>query len=113
MMSGHLPAGFESLEPYVAQWSGRTAAERAGLRAMFGPDERAAFHAACTPLVKDGLALLDARPLPDLSPAERRLLDLFLAYAHVSLAIDVQAGDEDRHSPLRESMRITREPADF
>lgn len=112
-MTAKLPAGFKALEPFAANWAGRTAADRAALRGAYPPAERAAFHAACAPLIEGGLRQLDAKPLHDLDEGERRLLDLFLTYAHVSLAIDVQASDEDRHRPLREAMRVTRAPVDF
>ncbi|KPH66799.1 hypothetical protein [Novosphingobium sp. ST904] len=112
-MTANLPAGFETLEPFAANWAGRTAADRAAVRGAYPPGERAAFHAACAPLIEAGLSQLDAKPLRDLNEEERRLLDLILTYAHVSLAIDVQASDEDRHRPLREAMRVTRAPADF
>lgn len=112
-MTTNLPAGFEALEPFAANWAGRTAADRAAVRGAYPLGERAAFYAACAPLIEAGLSQLDAKPLRDLNEEERRLLDLFLTYAHVSLAIDVQASEEDRHRPLREAMRLTRAPADF
>lgn len=111
-MSGLLPEGFEALEPFAGHWAGETAAERAHLRAAYPVAERDAFHAACAPLLEAGLASLDARPLTDQSEAERRLMRMLLTFAHVSLAVEVQQDDEDKHTPLRASMRIMRAPAD-
>lgn len=110
-MSGSLPLGFAELEPFAQHWAGSTAVERAHLRAAFPEAERNAFHAACAPLLARGLEQLGTKPLRDLSPRERRLLNLFLTFAHVSLAVEVQGSDEGRHSLSREAMRITREPA--
>jgi hypothetical protein len=111
-MNGLLPPGFETLERFASRWAGGSAADRARLRAAGAEDERDAFHAACAPLLEPGLARLDEKPLAALDEQERRLLRLFLTFAHVSLAVEVQGPDEDRHSPLRESMRITRSTAD-
>lgn len=84
MMTANLPAGFEALEPFAANWAGRTAADRAALRGAYPRAERAAFHAACTPLIEGGRKQLDAKPLRNLDEGERCLLDLFLNYAHIS-----------------------------
>ncbi|MET0364076.1 MAG: hypothetical protein ABW169_05440 [Sphingobium sp.] len=111
-MSAVLPAGFEMLLPFADRWAGETAAERAHLRGAFPREERDAFHAACAPLLQPGLAYLDARPLADHNAAEQRLMRLLLSFAHVSMAVEVQGEDEERHSPLRASMRIVRAPAD-
>ncbi|MFT3968649.1 MAG: hypothetical protein QM690_22515 [Sphingobium sp.] len=112
-MSGLLPEGFEALEPFAPRWAGRSAAERAGLRGAFPEEERDAFHAACAPLLQPGLAFLDATPLASHDAARRRLMRLFLSFAHVSLAVEVQRDDEARHGPHRATMRIVRAPADL
>ena len=111
-MSGLLPAGFETLEPFAGCWEGENAAERAHLRAAHAEDERDAFYGACAPLLAPGLVRLDEKALAELDEKERRLLHLFLTFAHVSLAVEVQGPDETAHAPLRASMRITHAPAD-
>lgn len=112
-MSGLLPKGFEVLEPFAAQWDGDTAAKRAHLRSAYGEEQRDAFHTACSPLLKPGLAWLDGIALAEQDEAEQRLMRLFLTFAHVSLAVEVQDDDERKHTLLRTSMRITRAPADL
>lgn len=107
-----LPAGFASLEPFVADWALPTTAARAARRGDSTAEERGRFFAAASPLVGPALELLDARPLSALDPAERRLLDLLLALAHVGLAVEMQGPDEARHAPGRARMRITRSVAD-
>ncbi len=111
-MSEPLPSGFEALAPFADRWAGRTAAERAHLRAAYPVAERDAFHAACAPLLRSGLERLDMTPLGEHGEAERRLMRLLLSFAHVSLAVEVQGDDEEKHNPLRAAMRITRAPAD-
>jgi hypothetical protein len=107
-----LPPGFAALEPFAAKWSGCSTAERAALRAAHPDVERDAFHAACAPLLEPGLAYLDTKPLATHDAADTRLMNLLLTFAHVSLAVEVQAGDEARHTPMRATMRITRATAD-
>lgn len=111
-MTGLLPDGFETLEPFASFWAGETAADRAHLRAAHPASERDAFFAACAPLLKDGLAYLDQKPLGEYSQDESRLMRMFLTFAHVAHAVEVQGPDEARHTSLRQSMRITRAPAD-
>ncbi|WP_395335531.1 hypothetical protein WBP06_26345 [Novosphingobium sp. BL-8H] len=112
-MSGALPAGFEVLEPYVDRWALPTTAERAALRSASAPEDRLAFFAAASPLLDSALALLDAKPLADLAPDERRLMDLFLALAHVALAVEIQGPDEVKSAPWRDRLRITRSATDI
>lgn len=107
-----LPAGFESLEPFVPRFAVAGTANRAALRGETSAQERAAFHAAARELVGPALDQLDAKPLAELDDAERRLLDLCLSFAHVALAVEVQGADEERHAAMRQHMVITRSPAD-
>ena len=107
-----LPGGFEALEPFAERWSGAIAADRAALRAAYPQADRDAFYAASAPLLEAGLAYLDAIPLAAHAAADTRLMHLLLTFAHVSLAVEVQASDEDRHTPMRATMRITRATAD-
>ena len=82
------------------------------MRGSASADQRRAFHAAMSPLAADVIAALDAKPLSDLDAAEKRLLDMLLAFAHVSLAVEVQGEAEVRHTPWRGRMKITQAPAD-
>ena len=68
-MSGLLPEGFAALEPYVARWSGETAAARAHLRDSASFAEAEAFYTAAQPLVEPALAYLDANPLANNLPS--------------------------------------------
>jgi hypothetical protein len=107
-----LPQGFEALDPFVAQWAISTTAERAQRRTDSTPEEREAFFAAAKDLVEPALAMLDAKPLKELDEKERRLLDLMMSLAHVSLAVEVHREMEPRHAKLREAMVITRSVTD-
>jgi hypothetical protein len=107
-----LPAGFETLEPFVDRFAIAGSANRAQLRSDTTPDEREAFHAAAKDLIGPALDLLDTKPLGALDAAEQRLLNLTLSFAHIALAVEIQGPDEERHAALRSYMRITRSPAD-
>ena len=107
-----LPAGFETLEPYVERWAIGTTAGRAAARTDSSRDERGAFYAAAVGRKADALALLDQTPLAAFSPPQQRLMDLMLAFAHVALAEEVQKEDEAKHSAGRAYMKITRSTAD-
>ena len=107
-----LPSAFAALDPFVAEWALNTAADRAALRGRSSAEARAAFYAAMSPLGSAAIARLDAKPLRSLDEGEQRLMNLLLAFAHVSLAVEVQGEAEARHRPWRERMAITQAPAD-
>lgn len=107
-----LPEGYEALEPFAADWSLPTAAERAAKRGDATPEQRKAFYDAALPLAGAALAALDAKPLEALSEKEQRLLNLLLTFAHVSLAVEIQGEAEALHAFWRSRMQITRAPAD-
>lgn len=111
-MSHILPEGFETLDPFVGRFALSDTAERAARRADSTAEEREAFYLAAKDLVGPALDRLDKMPLDKLDDSHKRLLDIVLAFVHVSLAIEVQGPDEGRHSDLRQHMIITRSPAD-
>ena len=107
-----LPAGFAALEPFVSIWAVNGSAKRAALRHLRNAEERQAFYEAAKDAFIPALDYLDDRPLSALDDAERRLMNLLLAFAHVTLAIDGQVPDEVRHAASRVAFRITRSTAD-
>lgn len=111
-MTTTLPAGFETLEPFVERFAIAGTANRAQLRGDTSPAEREAFHAAAVNLVAPALDLLDRKPLDRLDESEQRLLNLALSFSHIALAVEIQGPDEAGHAELRQYMRITRSPAD-
>jgi hypothetical protein len=107
-----LPPGFEQLSPFVESWSLAGAARRAQRRIESSEAERAAFYAAAKDVVPAALAHLDRKPLAQLDARETRLMNLVLSFAHVALAIEVQADAEAGHSQFRKRFTITRASAD-
>ncbi len=107
-----LPAGFEALEPFVAQWALATAPERDRSRGTASAQDRQAFFDAAFPMLPAALDYLDHTPLADHDDAQTRLMRLCLSLAHVALAVESQTEDEPRHWTYRQTLPITRCPAD-
>jgi hypothetical protein len=107
-----LPAGFESLEPFVDQWAVSGLANRAQRRDESSPDERLTFYEAGKNLVGTALDHLDRKTLGQLDAREKRLMNLMLSFAHVALAVELQGDAESGHAQLRPAMRITQASAD-
>jgi hypothetical protein len=108
-----LPAGFAALAPFADAWAADNAAARDALRTHQSAAARQAFYDAMQPLIVPALDHLDATPLGDHDVAQRRLMALALAYAHVALAIEVQGPDEAKHAINRQRLPISRAPADL
>jgi hypothetical protein len=111
--SSRLPEGFAPLEPFVDDWAVAGSAARAARRDDTSAAERQVFYQAAREFLEPALTLLDAKPLAKLDAKERRLLDLMLTLAHVSIAVEVQRDFEPKHTVMRRYMRITRTPADL
>ena len=107
-----LPPGFEVLEPFVATWAVAGAANRARRRDESNASERQAFFDAAKELLTPALEHLDRKPLSEFDEQERRLMNLMLCLAHVSLAIEVQGKAEPTHRDSRRWLEITRASAD-
>jgi hypothetical protein len=111
-MQTQLPEGFEALEPFVADWAIKGAANRARRRLDSEEAERVAFFDAAKPLLEPALARLDQTPLDRFDEREKRLMDLMLTFAHVALAVEIQGDDEPKHAKDARFMNITRAPSD-
>jgi hypothetical protein len=111
-MTHSLPAGFESLQPFVARFAISGTANRAQLRSDTTAEERQAFYDATKAHVAPALDLLDQKKLSEFNAAEQRLMNLALAFAHIAIAIEIQGPDEAKHAKLRAHMKIVRSTAD-
>ena len=106
-----LPTDFAALEPFVARWVIEGSAARAAARGESTAQEREAFYLAACDLVGPALDYLDRCGLDRLDAADRRLMNLMLSLAHVSLAVEMQKDAEPSHTVLRQFMSVTRTPA--
>lgn len=107
-----LPPQFAQLETFVSQWAAATASERAARRLHSSESERNAFFSAMQNVVNAALEELDKKKLTELNPAENRLMNLLLSFAHVALAEEIQRDHETRQAELRKHMTIKQASAD-
>jgi hypothetical protein len=98
MTTRTLPAGFEALEPFVAEWALLTERERM-LRRIHGTmDEIGAFYKALTPHIPALLEHLEAYPprIEELPADVQRLAALGLSYMECSRIFEMW-GKQDVH----------------
>lgn len=107
-----LPDEFKALEAFSEQWSVKTAFERAHLRDTTDAETHREFYHAVFPLLNSALDYLDRKPLSELSAEEENLMRLLMSYAHVSMAVELQKGEEQEHAKWRPFMKITRAVGD-
>jgi hypothetical protein len=100
-----LPAGFEELAPFVAEWGLATEKERHRKRVNSPLEQVRAFYQAMTPRIHDAIAYLSSFPgadPADLPRPERNLYNLALAFMETSHPIDLnwQRPDIDDAFPV-------------
>jgi hypothetical protein len=83
-----LPAGFESLEPFVAAWVLPDASARMAKRQSSAYEEIRCFYDALIPLGEKALEYLRGFQLGSLPPQGERLLKLMLSLAEVGPAVE-------------------------
>jgi hypothetical protein len=108
-----LPAGFESLQPFVPGWAIEGADARHRRRIDSTEAERAAFFEAVGKVLTAALEHLDRKPLAALDPSEKRLMNLLLSFAHVAQAVELQRDQEPMHAVGAGRITITRATADI
>jgi len=110
--SNALPAGFETLEPFVSQWAVEGANNRLLARLDSTEEERTGFFNAARDLIPGALELLDKKPLAEHDESEKRLMLLVLSIAHVSQAVEIQRDDEPYHAKYARFITITQASAE-
>src|SRR3546814_9925961 len=83
MTDSRLPGKYKSLECFLSEWVLPTQTARLTKRLASDFAEVKAFYDAMTPLLPDILAEFETRPLADLTPAEKTLLELSYSLAMV------------------------------
>jgi hypothetical protein len=107
-----LPPGFETLEPFVERWSLDSADDRLKWRLKSTEAERVEFFNAAKDRLQDGLTYLDKKPFTEYDDDETRLIKLFLSFAHIALAVEVQGDAEPKHAVGARFMTITCAPSE-
>lgn len=83
-----LPAGFESLEPFVSEWVLRDAEARMAKRQSSDMVEIRRFYSAIVPLGDQALEYLRGFQLGSVPPEGERLLKLMLSLAEIGPAVE-------------------------
>jgi hypothetical protein len=83
-----LPAGFETLEPFVADWALADAPARMAKRQATAMPQIRAFYDAMLPCGETALAYLRQFQLGELPADAERLLKLMLSLAEVAPAVE-------------------------
>ncbi|GAA2558431.1 hypothetical protein [Mycolicibacterium diernhoferi] len=112
MSTDLLPPGFETLEHFVDGWVFDNADDRLKRRLTSSEDERVAFFNAVKDRLQDGLTYLDKKPFAEFDDDENRLMQLFLSFAHIALAVEVQGDAEPKHAEGARFMTITQAPSE-
>jgi len=107
-----LPAGFELLQPFVAQWASPTLASRDQARLESTAQDRLAFYEVAGQQAGAALDYLSGRPLSDFAAGDEALMNLMLSLTHVVLAVELQGDDEALHARGARMMPIVRGHAD-
>ena len=89
MTTTTLPAGFEDLDAWVADWARPTRAERYATRLSKTYDELAEFYDAVAPRAEEAIAHLDGLDLYALGDDDARLMQLLHSMILVSYAVNV------------------------
>lgn len=108
-----LPAGFEALEPYIERWAIATTHDRDRARGASSFEELEDYYRVAKPLLQPALAYLDKFPVKELAGKERRLMEMMLSLAHVSMTVEIHREMEPQHRLSRETMIITRSSTDM
>ncbi len=88
-----LPAGFESLSSWVADWSLPTQNARWDKRLGSTPEEIAAFYAAAQPELEAILEYVDRFAFGELPEPGKRLYNLALMVAEIAPNVELYDGD--------------------
>lgn len=91
-MNTKLPAGFEELEPLVADWSLATHDERYAKRSVVSREELRAFYNAILPRMEEILDKADEYPLGEMPEDVERLFFMALSMAEISPHIELYGG---------------------
>ena len=88
-----LPAGFEALAPFVADWALDTQAERYAKRRETSREALREFYDAMLPHMEAILAEVDKFPLGELPESHRALYALALSVAEIAPHIELYRGN--------------------
>jgi hypothetical protein len=101
-----LPAGFETLEPFVTRWALPTTGERIVARASASMDDIRAFYEAMLAKADAAMTHIDTFPLDAMPPETERLAALVLALAQAAIAVEIHDAPRAPGTPWPNSIRL-------
>ena len=108
-----LPAGFEDLEPFVATWALPATADRVAQRGRTTLAEKRAFYQVAGARLANALHHLDALDCKQLDGPDRRLFELVLSVAHISLAVERQKEADEALTLARALITVGKSVSDL
>lgn len=108
-----LPAGFESLEPFVAYWARDTTDGRLQARAEASMAQNQAFYDAMLPLAEPAITHLEAFDLHALPAPEATLARMVLALAQAAVAVEMHGQPISPGTPYPNTVRVLQGVAPF
>lgn len=113
MSDTDLPAGFETLTPFVSYWARDTTEQRLKARCEAAMEQTQAFYDAMLPLLERAVQCIDESPLHAL-PADKALLaKLVLAMAQAAVAVEMHRQPVSPGTPYPNSVRVLQGAAPF
>jgi hypothetical protein len=106
--ANQLPAGFESLEPFVAQWAKETSQERIIARSEAPFEDIKRFYDAMVDKAEEALALVNEYPLDDIPDDVARLGRLSLALCQAAVAVEMHGQPRAPGAPYPNSIRLSK-----
>ncbi len=107
MTINRLPAGFEELEPFVADWDLPTSHERWMHRNRAPYADVMRFYEAMFARAEEATALVERYPLNALPDDVARLFRLVLALTHAAVGVELHQASHSPWSPVEHELRLT------
>ncbi len=108
-----LPAGFEDLAPFVADWALPTNMARYIKRVHSTMPALQAFYNAVEPRAEQAIEWLDRAPIGNINGPDTRLMHLLLMLIDVSLAVEVYKAPTLPLSPAPDRYSVHMERMTF
>lgn len=103
-----LPAGFETLEPFVDAWARDDFQARFETRFESGMDDIRTFYGAMQPRANEALEHLEQYPLDAIPPEAGVLFKLVMALAHVAVAVERHNQPGPKNVTWPTTLRVTQ-----
>ncbi|WP_201797408.1 hypothetical protein [Bordetella trematum] len=110
-MESSLPAGFEMLEPLVADWSLATQDARQARRKTSSEEDLRYFYDTLLPYLPEILKHMDQFPLGEFPPPTAKLFGLSLSLAEVAPHIELYGGSPAVPHAFEESRLVAEHGA--